>query len=39
MLNESISYKEVDYAINNLRLNKSSGIYNIPNEIPSNDNI
>ena len=39
MLNESISYKEVDYAINNLKLNNSIRIDNIPNEILKNDNM
>ena len=33
MLNEPITFIEVEYAINNLKFKKSSGIDNIPNEI------
>ena len=31
MLNEPIRYKEADCAFNNITLNESSGIDNIPN--------
>ena len=38
MLNEPISYKEVEFAINNLNVRKACGIDNIPNEILKNQN-
>ena len=39
MLNEPLSYKEVESAINALKLKKACGIDNIPNEILKNPNI